>query len=200
MTKRVVIYVRESLDEKSLADQILALTEIANQRDWLVVKTYIDQTIFSEKDPHSGAAFYALCQAAEQNIFDMVMIWSVDRIGRSLQELVRFLLDLSARKVDLYLHQQKIDTTQPNGKALFSLCGIFADFERAIIRERVAVGLKRARNQGKKLGRPRASLEIEHQIRHYREQGMGINKIARTLHVGVGLVQRVVAPLKASLQ
>ena len=192
MTKRIVLYVRESLDGQSLADQILALTEIAKHRNWLVVKTYVDQSIAYEKNPKSGAAFLELCASLKVNSFDMVMVWSSDRIGRSLQEFIGFLMDIHKNNIDLYLHKQEIDTTHADGKVLFSMCSLFVAYERAIIRERVCAGQKRARDQGKKMGRPRVAYEIEQQIIDYREQGLGMKKIAKTLKIGVSVVQRVV--------
>ena len=83
------------------------------------------------------------------------MAWSVDRLGRSLQDLIGFLAEIHALRVDLYLHQQGIDTTTPAGKALFQMMGVFAEFERAMIQERVRAGLARARANGKVLGRPK---------------------------------------------
>ncbi|MHB1214229.1 MAG: recombinase family protein [Thiobacillus sp.] len=118
--------------------------------------------------------------------------WSVDRLGRSLQDLVAFLSEIHAKKVDLYLHQQGMDTTTPAGKALFQMMGVFAEFERSMIRERVKAGLENARAQGKQLGRPMVSAKTEAKIRKLRDTGMGKLKIARTLGVGVSTVQRVV--------
>jgi DNA invertase Pin-like site-specific DNA recombinase len=121
------------------------------------------------------------------------MSWSVDRLGRSLQHLVEFLGDIQHKGVDLYLHQQNIDTSTPSGKAMFQMVGVFAEFERAIIQERVKAGLARARKDGKKLGRPMVSSETERKIREARQKGHGKLKIARTLGVGVSTVQRVLA-------
>jgi DNA invertase Pin-like site-specific DNA recombinase len=84
--------------------------------------------------------------------FDMVMAWSVDRLGRSLQDLVGFLSELHALKIDLFLRQQGLDTTTPAGKAMFQMVGVFAEFERAMIAERVRAGLARARSEGRRLG------------------------------------------------
>jgi DNA invertase Pin-like site-specific DNA recombinase len=106
---------------------------------------------------------------------------------------VAFLGEIHAKGIDLYLHQQGIDTTTPAGKALFQMCGVFAEFERAMIQERVKAGLARARSQGKTLGRPRVAPNIERSIRKARDKGKGIKKIARELGVGVGTVQRVLA-------
>ncbi len=121
------------------------------------------------------------------------MSWSVDRLGRSLQHLVTFLGEIHAKGVDLYLHQQGVDTSTPAGKALFQMCGVFAEFERSMIQERVKAGLARARAQGKKLGRPRVSAAIERRVQLQRAKGIGIKAIARKLKVGTGTVQRILA-------
>jgi DNA invertase Pin-like site-specific DNA recombinase len=95
--------------------------------------------------------------------------------------------------LDLYLHQQGIDTSTPAGKALFQMLGVFAEFERAIIVGRVHAGLRRAKAQGKRLGRPRVSPEVEQRIQRELTKGTGIRAVARKLGVGVGTVQRVKA-------
>jgi DNA invertase Pin-like site-specific DNA recombinase len=129
----------------------------------------------------------------------MVLAWSVDRLGRSLQDLLSFLGELHAKGVDLYLHQQGIDTSTPAGKALFQMMGVFAEFERAIIRERVRSGLERAKAQGKVLGRRRNDDPKRlATVQRLRKKGMGIGKIARTLGIGASYVQRVVSENKAS--
>jgi DNA invertase Pin-like site-specific DNA recombinase len=125
------------------------------------------------------------------------MAWSVDRLGRSLQDLVGFLTELHALKIDLFLHQQGIDTTTPAGKELFQMLGVFAEFERSMIRERVRSGLARARAAGTKLGRPPITAETEKAIREaLQARQHGIRKIATLLGVGTGTVQRI----KASFQ
>lgn len=85
--------------------------------------------------------------------FDVVMVWAVDRLGRSLSHLVNFLSEIHAKKVDLFIHQQGIDTTTSAGKALFGVMGVFAEFERSMIQERVKAGIKRARANGQRWGR-----------------------------------------------
>ena len=117
--------------------------------------------------------------------------WSVDRLGRSLLDLVQFLGEIHSSRVDLYLHRQGLDTSTPAGKALFQMMGIFAEFERAMIVERAKAGLARARAQGKSLGRPKITLEMEAAIRASLAAGTGIGKTARLIGVGVGTVQRV---------
>ena len=120
------------------------------------------------------------------------MAWSVDRLGRSLQDLVGFLGEMHALDVDLFLHQQGVDTTTPAGKAMFQMMGVFAEFERSMIRERVRAGLARARAQGKRLGRPPVHPSVEEKVRQRRSEGVGMGRIARELGIGVSVVQRVV--------
>ena len=135
--------------------------------------------------------FDALMPAAARKEFDIVAAWSVDRLGRSLQHLVGFPRELHAKGVDLYLHQQGIDMTTPAGKALFQMCGVLAEFERAMIVERVQAGLARARLQGKRMGRPRVAQKVEQQIRKARVQGLGMIKMAQKVGCGVSAAQRV---------
>jgi DNA invertase Pin-like site-specific DNA recombinase len=120
-----------------------------------------------------------------------VAAWSEDRLGRSLQELVSFLDELHAEGVDLYLHQQGIDTGTPAGKMMFQMLGVFSEFERAMIVERVKSGLERARSQGKRLGRRPVSEPIVDRIREQLATGAGILKTAKALGVGTGTVHRV---------
>ena len=123
----------------------------------------------------------------------MIAAWSVDRLGRSLQHLVGFLTDLRALGCNLYLHQQALDTSTPSGRAMFQMCGVFAEFERGMIRERVNAGLARARERGTKLGRRPVTESIENRIRELRAEGMGMLKIGRTVGIGTSVVQRVLA-------
>jgi len=160
---------------------------------WNVVEEYVDHGISGAKGRDKRPAYDALCKAATRKEFDVVMAWSVDRLGRSLQDLVQFLVELHAKGVDLYLDRQGVDTTTPGGKALFQMMGVFAEFERAMIRERVNAGLTRARAQGKRLGRPRITKTKENRIRALLEGGMGMNRVARTIGCGVSAVQRVKA-------
>jgi DNA invertase Pin-like site-specific DNA recombinase len=138
-------------------------------------------------------AFDRLCKDATRRKFNVVMAWSVDRLGRSLQDLVGFLSELHAISVDLYLHQQGIDTTTPAGKAMFQMMGVFAEFERAMIQERVKAGLNRAKAQGKTLGRPKVTEKVERAVLTARAEGTGKCKIARQLGIGVSTVNRILS-------
>jgi DNA invertase Pin-like site-specific DNA recombinase len=125
--------------------------------------------------------------------FDVIAAWSVDRLGRSMQHLVTLLEEIHGKGIDLYLHQQSIDTTTPGGKALFQMCGVFAEFERSMIRERVKAGLKRAQAEGKRLGRPQVSADVERRVRALKRKGVGMIRIAKIAGCGVSTVQRIVA-------
>ena len=157
-----------------------------------MVAEFMDRGVSGAKGRAQRPQFDKLCQAATRREIDLIMSWSVDRLGRSLQHLVTFLGEIHAKGVDLYLHQQGVDTSTPAGKALFQMCGVFAEFERSMIQERVKAGLKRAVAQGKKLGRPHVAPSVERKIRTHRTKGMGIKAIARKLGIGTGTVQRIV--------
>ena len=107
-----------------------------------IIKVYRDHGISGAKGRDKRPAFDKLCRDAARREFDMVMAWSVDRLGRSLQDLVGFLSELHALKIDLFLRQQGLDTTTPAGKAMFQMMGVFAEFERAMIQEASAPGLR----------------------------------------------------------
>ncbi len=192
--KRAAIYARVSTQKNQTPqNQIIRLREVADRAGWEVVEEYVDKGISGAKGRDKRPAFDRLCKAATRREIDVVMAWSVDRLGRSLQDLVAFLNELQASKVDLYLDRQGVDTTTPGGKALFQMMGVFAEFEREMIRERVHAGLARARKEGKRLGRPKVSKKIERAILAARKQGKGINRIATELRVGSSTVQRVIA-------
>jgi len=162
-----------------------------------IVKVYKDHGISGAKGRDKRPALDALCRDAAQRKFDMVMAWSVDRLGRSLQDLVGFLSELHALRIDLFLHQQGLDTTTPAGKAMFQMMGVFAEFERAMIQERVRAGLRRAKDEGKRLGRPRVAPDLERRIlAALSEPGRteGVRKIAVRFGVDPSTVQRISRP------
>jgi DNA invertase Pin-like site-specific DNA recombinase len=195
--KRAVLYLRVSTTDQTTANQERELREIAERMGSEVIKVYRDHGISGAKGRDKRPAFDALCRDAAQRKFDVVMAWSVDRLGRSLKDLVGFLSELHALKVDLFLHQQGLDTTTPAGKAMFQMMGVFAEFERAIIQERVRAGLRRARNEGIRLGRPRIPADLEKRIlAALRAPGRteGVRKIAARFGVDPGTVQRVSRP------
>jgi len=191
--KKVALYARVSTDGQSTENQLRELRAAIARHDWTIVAEYVDRGVSGAKGRKDRPRFDALLHGVTRKEFDMVAAWSVDRLGRSLQDLVGFLGDLQSKKVDLYLHQQALDTSTPSGKAMFGMLGVFAEFERTIIQERVKAGLARARARGTTLGRPRTEPKVEAKIRDLAALGMGKGKIARTLGIGVSVAQRVLA-------
>jgi DNA invertase Pin-like site-specific DNA recombinase len=161
-------------------------------------RVYKDHGISGAKGRDRRPQFDRLLKDAASRKFDVVMAWSVDRLGRSLQDLVGFLSEVHALKIDLFLKQQGIDTTTPAGKALLQMMGVFAEFERAMIQERVRAGLKRALAEGKTLGRPRLDADLEDRIRELLRGGTSIRKTAEECGVNPSTVQRVKHPLAES--
>lgn len=193
MTKRVALYVRVSTEGQDTDNQRLELERVAERHGWQVVATFADQGISGAKGREKRPGYDALWKAIARREIDVVAAWSVDRLGRSLQELIAFLGELRSKDVDLYLHRQGLDTSTPAGKAMFQMLGVFAEFERAIIVERVKAGLTRARGQGRIGGRPRVGAGVEEQARALLASGAGIRTTATRLGVGVSVVQRVKA-------
>ena len=131
--KRAALYLRVSTIDQTTANQERELREVASRMGCDFVRVYKDHGISGAKGRDGRPEFDRLLRDAAHRKFDMVMAWSVDRLGRSLQDLVHFLSELHALHVDLFLHQQGFDTTTPAGKALFQMMGVFAEFERSMI-------------------------------------------------------------------
>jgi len=197
-TKRVAIYVRVSTDGQSVENQKRELESVAARHNWEIAAVFSDQGISGKHGREKRPALDRLLQSVTKKEFDIVAAWSVDRLGRSLQHLLGFLGELRAKEVDLYLHQQGVDTGTPAGKALFQMLGVFAEFERAMIVDRVRAGLRRARAEGKRLGRPRIAEKVEQRIRRELTTGRGIRAVARSVGVGTGTVQRIRKEISAA--
>ena len=166
----------------------------AERAGWRVAKVYKDHGISGAKGRNGRPAFDALCRDATKRQFDVVMAWNVDRLGRSLKDLVAFLSELHALGIDLFLHQQGLDTTTPAGKAMFQMLGVFAEFEHSIIQERVRAGLQRAKREGKRLGRPPIADKVAERIRAALAGGMSVRKTAAKFDVNPSTVQRIARP------
>lgn len=193
--KRVGLYLRVSTDEQTVENQRQALTEAIERRGWHIVDVFEDNGISGAKGRDKRPGYDRLLKAATTRKIDIVAAWSVDRLGRSLQHLVGFLAELNAVGCDLYLEKQAVDTTTPAGRALFQMLGVFAEFERAILRERIHAGIARARKNGTKsgraIGRARTGRKVEDAIRAALTSGKGIHKTAHECGVGTGTVQRI---------
>jgi DNA invertase Pin-like site-specific DNA recombinase len=163
MTKRVALYCRTSTtDHQTTENQRLQLQAIANKSGWEIVAIYDDSGISGTKGRNDRPAYDALLKGIARREFELVMAWSVDRLGRSLPDLIGFLEDLQAANIDLYLHQQGLDTSTPTGKMMFQMLGIFAEFERSMIVSRVKSALDRCRAKGIKLDRPQMPEQRRH--------------------------------------
>jgi DNA invertase Pin-like site-specific DNA recombinase len=191
MSKRIALYLRVSTTDQTVENQHRELQAVAERHGWNVVATFTDAGVSGTKGRDKRPGYDELCRGIARREFDQVAAWSIDRLGRSLQELVGLLGELHAKGVDLYLHQQGIDTGTPAGKAMFQMMGVFAEFERAMIVERVKAGLSRARSQGKRLGRRPVGIDVVERIREQLATGAGILKTAKALGVGTGTVHRV---------
>jgi DNA invertase Pin-like site-specific DNA recombinase len=150
-----------------------------------------DAGISGSKGRDKRSGLDKMLNAACRRQFDIVMAWSIDRLGRSLIDLLNSVQTLEACGVDLYLDQQSIDTTTPTGRLMFQITGAFAEFERSMIRQRVKLGLKRAVAQGKQLGRPPVALELERKAQRALRKGNGILKVAKMVGLGTGTVHRI---------
>jgi DNA invertase Pin-like site-specific DNA recombinase len=191
--RRVVVYLRVSTIDQTTANPERELREIAARMGCEIVRVYKDHGISGTRGRDKRPAFDKLCRDAARREFDVVMAWSVDRLGRSLQDLVGFLSELHALKIDLFLRQQGLDTTTPAGKAMFQMMGV-----RAMIAERVRAGLARARGEGKRLGRPPIAPALEKRIREaLATPGRpGVRVIAKQFGVNPGTVQRISRPFE----
>ena len=187
--RRVALYLRVSTADQTTRNQRRELRAVAERHGWEVVATYEDAGISGGKGREERPGFDALMLAVARREIDMVAAWSVDRLGRSLLDLLAFLKDLHAKGVDLFLHQQGLDTSTPSGRAMYQMLGVFAEFERAMIRERVMAGLARARADGRALGRRPVEQSDGRKVKAalaMRARGIGIRRIAREVGLGVG--------------
>jgi DNA invertase Pin-like site-specific DNA recombinase len=190
---RAALYLRVSTDGQTTENQRLALMEVAERRGWTITKVFEDAGISGAKGRDKRPQFDATLKDATRRRFDVLMVWAVDRLGRSTAAVTGALEELHAAGVDVYVDRQAVDTTTPHGKAMFQMAAVFGELERSLIRERVMAGLSRARAQGKRLGRPMVSKKVEDAIWARLAAGQGILKVAKGLGVGVSTVQRMKA-------
>src|SRR5262249_12826166 len=198
--KRAALYVRVSTDAQTVENQIRELRQVAGRRGWDVVEVYSDACISGAKRRNGRRGLDSMLKDASRRKFDVVMVWAIDRVGRSLSDLLDTIQHLEACGVDLYLDQQAIDTTPPMGKLVFQLTGAFAEFERAMIRQRIKTGPKPGVAPGGKTGRTKIDGATERKVRRQLAKGVGILKVARSLGIGTGTVQRISGERAMSLR
>ena len=193
-TRRAAIYARVSTrNGQTPENQLAALREVATRAGWTIAGEFVDHGISGAKGRDKRPEFDRLLKDATRRKFDVLAAWSVDRLGRSLQDLVAFLAEIHAQGIDLYLHVQGLDTTTPAGKALFQMLGVFAEFERAIIQERIAAGLARARSKGRRLGRPPVAEPTMRRVLEGHAASKSNRALAAELGISEATVRRVLA-------
>jgi DNA invertase Pin-like site-specific DNA recombinase len=189
--RRAGIYLRTGSTDTNAETQLRELETVAARSEWEIVEVYRDASVSGDKRRGRLPAFNRLIKDVTTRKINLIAGWSVEHLGRSLQELVALLTKLQAVECNLYLHQQALDTSTPAGSAMFQMCKVFAEFERGIVRERVHTGLPRAEVKEPKMRHPRVKLTDEARIRILRAEGMSVLKIGRTLKIGTSAVQRI---------
>ena len=189
---RAAIYLRVSAtDLQTTENQRMTLVRVAGHRGWSIVQAYEDHGISGAKGRDQRPAFDQMLKDAVRGRFNVLLVWSIDRLGRSVLHVANALAELDAAGVALYSDQQAIDSTTPMGRAMIQMASVFGEQERQILRSRVIAGLDRCRQQGKRLGRPKVLPEVEKAIQCHLKAGYGILKVAKLVGVGSGTVQRV---------
>jgi len=189
---RAVIYSRVSTAKQTTENQVLELREVCKRNNWAIVAELTDDGISGSKGKADRPGFAMLHKMVARRQADIVVVWSIDRLGRSLTDLVSFMSELEAKRVDFYSHLQAIDSRTAAGKLSFAIFSAISEFERTLIRERVMAGLARAKAQGKVLGRPtNVTPNTKIAVSLLREKGHSIHNIAKQLKIGVGTTQRL---------
>jgi DNA invertase Pin-like site-specific DNA recombinase len=186
----VAVYTRVSTRYQDDEAQYQELIALCRRSDWTVVQAYRD-IVSGTKSANDRPQLKKLLADARQRRFQKVVVWSADRLGRSMRHMMEVLGDLNDHGIHLYSFKQGIDTSTAMGAMLWHFLGIFSEFENGIRRERQAIGIAKARERGVRFGRPRVSKQKEREIIALRAQGLGINRIAHQLSVGSGTVVRV---------
>jgi DNA invertase Pin-like site-specific DNA recombinase len=190
---RVALYARVStLNGQDPEMQLSELREYASRRGWSVTSEYVDQGVSGSKE--SRPRLNELMADAHRRKFDAVLVWKIDRFGRSLKHLVNALADLCAYGVAFISFRDNIDLSTPSGRLMFQIIGAMAEFERSLIQERIKAGLRNARAKGKKFGRPRAQVDAL-RVAALRQEGLSWSQVCRALKVSKGSAQRSVARL-----
>ena len=188
---KVGIYGRVSTGDQTTDNQVLLLKDICETNGWTVVDFYLDQGISGSKGRDKRPEFDRLIKDMVRRKFNKVMVWDVSRLGRSLTHLIEFLNEVHSVGCDLYIHQSGLDTSTPTGKMMFQMIGIFSEFERSMISERVKLGLERVKKSGKKLGRPGLSKVTIERVRGLLEDGWTYSKISEEVGISKMSVSRI---------
>ena len=189
MTKKVVIYARVSTLDQTVDNQLIELRDHCSKMGWEIVKEYTDEGLSGTLSREKRPALNAMIKDGYRKKFDTVVCWDISRIGRSMKELVLFLSDMKDRGIGICSVRQGFDTSTSMGEIMFQFVGILSSWEREMIRERTLAGLKRARRDGKTLGRRKVTNDrITAQIIELRTANKSIRQIASEVGVSVGTV------------
>ena len=192
MHKKAVIYSRVSTNEQTVDNQLKVLREVAKKRGLEVVREISDEGISGATGRDARKGFDELIKGSIKNEWDIILVWDVSRLGRSLKHLVSFLEDIQSANCDMYIHQSGIDTSTTSGKMMFGMLSVFSEFERSMIRERVIAGQQRAKSEGKHIGRPtNVNDGIITAVYQLRQNNVPISRIAKDLQIGVGTVYKI---------
>jgi DNA invertase Pin-like site-specific DNA recombinase len=170
--------------------QLSELREYAGRRGWEIVEEYTDQGVSGSRE--SRPALNQLMADACRRRFDAILVWKIDRFGRSLKHLVNSLAELAALGVSFISLRDNLDLSTPTGRLMFQIIGAMAEFERALIQERVRAGLRNAQAKGTRLGRPRVVVDRS-RIARLRAQGRSWSEITSETGISKGTAQRAVA-------
>lgn len=196
---RVALYSRVSTDEQTTENQLRELRDIAEHRKWRIVDEFTDEGISGAKGREDRPGLDAMLKAAMKHKFDTVMCWHIDRLGRSLISLIDTMNDLKQAGVGLYIHLQNLDTNTASGKAMYQMLGVFAEFERSLISERVMAGMARAKAEGKRQGRrplEEAKPELYARVKEMLEAGEKPWAVHVATRAGHSTVLRIYAGLQ----
>ena len=190
--ERVAIYGRVSTLEQNTDNQINFLQEIVTRNGWKLVQVYVDEGVSGTKGRDKRPEFDRLCKDMVRRKFNRILVWDISRLGRSLQHLVEFLNDVHSVNCHLYIHQSGLDTSTPSGRMMFQMVGVFSEFERSMISERVKLGLTRVKSKGVKLGRPmKITTQTKKQIWMLLDEGVSLSEVAKSLEISKMSVSRV---------
>ena len=200
MNNKAVIYSRVSTTNGQTVDnQLKVLREVAEKKGLEIVKEISDEGISGAKGRDEREGFDELIKGAVKKEFDIILVWDVSRLGRSLKHLVSFLDDIHSSNCDLYIHQSGMDTTSASGKMMFGMIALFSEFERSMIRERVIAGQQRAKAEGKHIGRKTNLTDgVRTAVYQLRQNNVPIKRIAKDLQIGVGTVYKVLDHYKVA--
>ena len=194
MIEKVAIYGRVSTLGQTSENQTLILNEIINRNGWDLIDTYVDDGISGSKGRDKRPEFDRMCKDMIRRKFNRILVWDISRLGRSLQHLVEFLNDVQSVDCNLYIHQSGLDTSTPSGRMMFQMVGVFSEFERSMISERVKLGLQRVVTNGGTLGRRKTVTDnMQSHIMELRKEGLSLSEIAKNVGISRMSVHRVVA-------